>query len=173
MPLSLRAGWNLGLAAAAVVAVLVLGLRSEDTGIEIEPRDPAAGIDELRVDVAGAVPYPGVVTVTPGERVTDALARAGGPTPDAETATLNLSRRLVDEDHIAVPRRGERAALLDLNRATATQLEALPGIGAVAAAAIVSARQRDGPFQSTDDLVDRRVLTPRTYAQVRDLLAVH
>ena len=126
----------------------------------------------MRVDVAGAVLRPGVVTAAPGERVIDAVNRAGGVTPDAETTALNLSRRVVDEDHIVVPRRGERAALIDLNRATPAQLEALPGVGPVTAAAIVSARERSGPYQTTDELVVRAVLTARVYAQVRDLLTV-
>lgn len=172
MPLSLHARWNVALGAAAVVGALVLRLRSEDPGgIEIERRDPPAGVDELRLDIAGAVLHPGVVFVSPGDRVIDALARAGGPTPDADTTALNLSRRVADADHIVVPRRGERTALLDVNRATATQLEALPGIGPVAAAAVVTARERDGPFRSTDELVTRAVLTARVYAQIRDLVA--
>lgn len=172
MRLTARAGWNLGLAAAAVAALLVLGTRTEHAGIEVERRDPAPGVDELRVDVAGAVLRPGVVTVAPGERVADALARAGGPAPDADTAPLNLSRRLVDQDHIVVPRRGERPGLLDLNRASAAQLETLPGIGKAYAATIVTARERDGPFRSTDDLVERGVLPARAYEAIRDLVAV-
>ncbi|MSQ42349.1 MAG: hypothetical protein EXR65_04860 [Dehalococcoidia bacterium] len=132
MRLSAGTGWNLGLAAAAVAALLVLGTNTEDAGIEIERRDPAPGIDELRVDVTGAVLRPGVVAVAAGER----------------------------------------PGLLDLNRATAAQLEALPGIGPVYAGAIVSACERDGPFPSTDNLVARGVIPARVYEAIRDLVAV-
>jgi competence protein ComEA len=170
---STQAWWNFVLAGVAALAVVVLALRDQgDYGLEIERREAVAGIDELRVDVAGAVVQPGVVAVAPGERVADALARAGGPSADADTTAINLSRRLVDEDHIVVPRLGERAALLDLNRATVKELEALPGIGPAYAAAVLAARERSGPFASTDDLVTRLVLPMRVYEQIRDLVAV-
>jgi competence protein ComEA len=172
MPLSLRTISNIGLVVAALAALIILNVRSEDAGVEIVRRDPAPGVDEIRVDVAGAVLRPGVVTALPGERVTDAINRAGGVAADADTTALNLSRRIADEDHIVVPRRGEREALLDLNRATPAQLEALPGVGAVTAAAIVSAREQNGPYRSTDDLLARALVTARVYAQVRDLLTV-
>jgi competence protein ComEA len=171
--LSTQAWWNLALAAAGALAVVVIAFRGEsDRGVEIVRREAAAGIDELRVDVAGAVVRPGVVAAAPGERVADAVARAGGATADADTAAINLSRRLVDEDHIVVPRKGERASLLDINRATAKELEALPGVGAAYAAAVLAARERNGPFASTDDLVTRQVLPSRVYERIRDLIAV-
>ncbi len=171
--MALRTSLNLLLAAAGLAAFIVLAARSHGSpGIEIETRDPAPGIDELRVDVAGAVADPTVVIVTPGERVIDAIARAGGATSEADTTALNLSRRLVDQDHIVVPRRGERAPLLDLNRATASEFEVLPGIGPVYARAIVSARDASGPFASTDELVERDVIPAHVYEQIRDLVAV-
>ena len=172
MRLTAATRWNLLLAILAAVALIVLATRGgEDRGIEIEARDPAPGIDELRVDVAGAVVRPGVIIVAPGERVADALARAGGPTAEADTAAVNLARRLVDEDHIVVPRRGERSALLDLNAATARQLEALPGIGPVLAAAVLASRSR-AAFTSTDELVERGLISPRVYEAIRNLVAV-
>lgn len=171
MPLSSQARWNVALAAAALAATVVLGLRSEDAaGVEIERRDPAPGVDERRAYIAGAVLQPGVVPIGPGDRVIDALARAGGPASDADTTALNLSRRLVDEDHIVVPRRGDRTALLDVNRASTRELEALPGVGPATAAAVVAGRERDGPYRSTDDLVTRAVVTAHVYAQIRDLV---
>src|SRR5437016_5219549 len=122
-----RPSANLLLALAAALALVLFAVRSHSSpGIEIETRDPAPGIDEVRVYIAGAVASPGVVTVAPGERVADAVARVGGLTADADSAAVNLSRRLTDEDQVVVPRRGEHAALLDVNRADAKQLEALP-----------------------------------------------
>ena len=138
---------NLLLTAAIVAAVSIVAFRSGGGGgIEIEVRDPRPGIDEIRVDVSGAVLRPGVVTVAPGDRVVDAIALAGGTTADADSAAINLARRLVDQDHVAVPRLGERPPLLDVNHATATELEALPGIGPVYAAAVIAAREGEGAF---------------------------
>ena len=119
---------RLALGAAAVVAFAMLVLRDGgDRGIEVERRDPLPGVDEIRVDVAGAMAQPGVFTVQPGDRVIDAIALAGGLTADADTAPINLSRRLHDEDRVLVPRAGELPPLLDVNAASAGQLDALPG----------------------------------------------
>ncbi|MEI6665381.1 MAG: SLBB domain-containing protein [Chloroflexota bacterium] len=155
----------------ALIALVVLTTRDRSPGIEVEHLEAPGGLDELRVDVAGAVAHPGVVTVALGARIADALALAGGPTIEADTAPLNLSRRLVDEDHVIVPRISDRrSALLNLNIATSPQLEALPAIGKITADAILASRTRDGLFMSTDDLVSRGLLPARSYEQVRDLV---
>lgn len=160
------------LIAAIVIAVVVLTLRSGGSpGLLIERREPIAGIDELRIDVSGAVLTPAVVTAPPGARVADAIALAGGLADDADRAALNLARRVTDEEVIRVPRLGEATALLDLNHATAEALEALPGIGPGYAARILAARE-EHPFASTDDLIDRELIPARTYLQIRDLVTV-
>lgn len=162
---------NLALLVAIAVAVTVLALRCDGgAGIEIELREPRPGIDEIRVDVAGAVVRPGVVVVSPGERVDDAIQRAGGFAPDADRAALNRSRRLVDQDHIVVPRIGERSPLIDINSAGAEELQTLRGIGPVRAAAIIDSREHDGPFATTDDLLDRELVPESVYEQISDLI---
>lgn len=164
---------NAILLGAIACAFLVLMYRpAGDHGIEIEVRDPMPGIDEIRVDVGGAVLRPGLLTASPGERVGDVIARAGGAAADADLAAINLSRRVRDEDHILVPRQGERAAPIDLNAASIEQLEALPAIGPTYARAIVTARDQRGAFTSTDQLVDLRLLPRAVYDRVRDMMTV-
>lgn len=165
---------NIVLAAAAVVAFAVVSLRGQpsERGIEVEPRNPPAGVDEIRVAVTGAVLRPGVVTAAPGDRIGDAIAHAGGATSDADLDAVNLSRRVHDEDQVVVPRLGSRPALLDLNNASAEDLEELPAIGPVYASAIVEARTARGPFVSTDQLVELGVVPERTYQRIRDLVTV-
>ena len=159
------------LVVASLVAVGILELRQPPSpGVEVERRAAAPGIDEIRVDVRGAVRSPGVVTAQPGERVTDAIARAGGATSEADTSALNLARRVLDQDQVVVPRVGQVSAkLLDVNRATQQQLEALPGIGPARATAILAARAQ-APFATTDELLDRGLVTASVYAQIRDLI---
>lgn len=161
------------LVAASLVAFGVLAVRAPaPAGVEVERRDPSPGIDEIRVQVGGAVRSPGVVTARPGERVSDVIERAGGATAEADTAAINLARRVLDQDQVIVPKSGSGAApLLDLNRATQAQLEALPGIGAARATAILAARAR-APFTSTDDLLDRDLVPASVYAQIRDRIGV-
>ncbi|MEZ4554576.1 MAG: ComEA family DNA-binding protein [Dehalococcoidia bacterium] len=161
-------------AVAIVMAFMVLALRppSAGRGIEVERRHPPPGVDEIRVAVAGAVAAPGVVPAEPGERVSDVIARAGGAASDANLDAVNLSRRVRDEDRVVVPRHGDSGPLVDLNAATADELAALPAIGPAYADAIVRARAASGPFASTDELIDRRVIPERTYEQIRDLVTV-
>ena len=162
---------NLALLGAILVALLLLALRNgESPGVEVEIRDPHPGIDHIRVDVSGAVLQPGVFIVAPGDRVAEAVELAGGLAPDADRAAINLARRLVDQDKVIVPRLGEAAALLDVNRASAAELERLPGVGPVYAGRVVEARERDGRFDSTDDLVAREVLPLHVYEGIRNLI---
>lgn len=143
------------------------------------------------VHVAGAVRRPGVVTLPPGARVHDAVTAAGGPAPDAEIDAVNLATALSDGQRVYVPAAGELApheiaALgaevpgasassappgpLDLNQATAAELERLPGIGPATAAAIVDDRARNGPFATVDELERVPGIGPAKLAALRDLV---
>jgi len=136
------------------------------------------------IDVVGAVRHPGVVHMAGGARVVDAIAAAGGARHDADVEQLNLAARLVDGERIAVPRRGETvtspvlpdgstpdaSAPVDLNSATAEQLDALPGVGPATADAIIRDREAHGAFHSVDDLARVRGIGPAKLAQLRDLV---
>lgn len=159
------------LAAIAVAIVLLLAQRSPSRGIEIVRGTPAAGVDVVLVDVSGAVGAPGLVEAAPGDRVADVLERAGGLEADADRAAVNLARRVRDEDHIHVPRSGEAEPLVNLNEASAKQLEDLPGIGPVYAGRIIEARAAL-PFTSSDELIERELVPERTYEGIRDLVSV-
>jgi competence protein ComEA len=171
------------LAAALVLlagALAVSGLsRREPSGIEFVYGSGLPPGSPIRVQVAGAVASPGVYELREGDRVVDALAAAGGPTTDADTDALNLARRVRDEERLEVPARAAArnaapapGAKLDINIASAEQLDALPGIGPAYARRIVDSRAVDGPYRSTRDLVDRKVLPQSTFDQIRDLIFV-
>jgi competence protein ComEA len=156
---------------------------------------PSATTDRLVVEVGGAVVKPGVYRLPAGSRVGDAVAAAGGygPRVDAVLADrqLNLAAPLHDGDEVHVPVRGEAAGPanggdsggagggsgsggggpIDLNRATAEQLDTLPGIGPVTAAKIIAARE-EKPFASIDDLGTRKVLGAATLDKIRSLVTV-
>jgi competence protein ComEA len=136
----------------------------------------------LLVHVAGAVSAPGVYQLQGGDRVEDALAAAGGALPGANLDEINLARRVRDGEQILVPGgsgtdAGAVATLapgekLDINTATAAQLDALPGIGAAYSQRIVDSRLVDGPFESVDDLRTRNVLPASTFDQISNLITV-
>lgn len=152
---------------------------------------------ELVVHVSGAVRKRGVYRLSENSRVADAIEQAGGATENADLDALNLAEPLTDGQKVHVPRKGEvpppeasvpsprsadrpeRTAAptpkfpLDLNTATAEQLEAIPGIGPVLAQRIVEYRRLNGRFQSVDDLLQvqgigqKRLERMRPYVTVR------
>lgn len=137
------------------------------------------------VDVAGEVKEPGVYEFTEGHRVIDALNAAGGPKHDANLAALNLAAPLTDGSQVLVPATVASApgsstgsttsgapTLINVNTADATQLEELPGIGEVLAAAIVTYREDNGPFASVDQLDEVSGIGPATLENIRDLVTV-
>ncbi|MBV9923011.1 MAG: ComEA family DNA-binding protein [Pseudonocardia sp.] len=152
----------------------------------------------LVVSVSGRVAHPGVVRVPVGSRVADALTAAGGPQPGTDLTGLNLARRVVDGEQIAVgvppapdaagqPPAGSAAGAgpagtgggpaapagkVDLNTATLAQLDALPGVGPVTAQHIVEWRTRNGRFARVDQLREIDGIGERRYQQLRGLVMV-
>jgi competence protein ComEA len=216
-----RAG-AIALAAVAAVAVLVTVftvMRDQPAPVmsaklppvqpvsSASPRSsasPSVGADgPVVVSVVGLVHKPGLVTLTPGARIADALQAAGGAVDGADTIGLNMARPLGDGEQIVVglaplsgqpkalgstvspgtaappasgpapgstkPKRGE---VLDLNTATVEQLDALPGVGPVTAAAIVSWRQANGKFTSVDQLAEVDGIGPARLEKLRALVRV-
>lgn len=140
---------------------------------------------KLVVDVEGAVLDPGVHQVAADGRVADAIAAAGGYSAEvdivAAAGALNLAELLTDGQKIHVPARGEVATLpdvtaapaavsgpIDINHASADELDTLPGIGPVTAAKIIAAR----PFATIEELDSRDVVGPSTLDKIRDLITI-
>ena len=139
------------------------------------------------VDVAGWVRQPGVYEFASGDRVIDAIDRAGGPRKGADLTTLNLAAPLTDGTQIVVPKPGSTTTgdpgssgagtsggttLVNINSAGETELEELPGVGPVTAAAIIDYRTQNGPFATVDDLIDVTGIGPSTLEQIRPFATV-
>jgi competence protein ComEA len=160
--------------------------------IEATPR-PSPTPARLVVHVAGAVARPGVYTLAEGSRVNDAIEAAGGLTSRADEAALNLAAPLRDGQRLSIPAvgeapspggiagvaepaatppAGEPGALININTASAAELDALPGIGAVLAQRIIDDRQANGPYASVDDLERVRGIGPALLASLRPLVTV-
>jgi competence protein ComEA len=136
----------------------------------------------LKVHLAGAVRKPGLYDVPAGSRVGDLVDAAGGLDADADEAAVNLAERLRDEQQVYVPREGELPAAgalgsegtgpIDINTATALQLDELPGIGPSLAAAIIAFRSEHGPFATVDALEQVPGIGPSKLTQLRPHAAV-
>jgi len=133
---------------------------------------------EIFVDVAGAVNKPGVYSLTGKSRVIDAIKAAGDSAPGADLSTINLARILNDGEQIyvdstVVNSSGVRVSKsvhtgpININRATAKQLDALDGIGPVIAQRIVDYRKKNGSFISVDDLQKVSGIGAAKFAQIK------
>jgi len=159
----------------------------DPANVSLAPQAPAQAEPEtLVVHVAGAVTRPGLVELDIGSRVADAIAEAGGPTTDADLNRINLASPLSDADRVYVPLEGEavepldslveasstEVGPLDLNRATAADLEALPGVGPATAGAIIAYRDANGSFASIAALENVPGIGPAKMSRLRELVTV-
>lgn len=148
------------------------------------PAPSASAAPQVLVHVLGEVRRPGVVKLPEGARVKDAIAAAGGLTRRAKPGDLNLAAPIADGAQLYVGRSGGQvrgaggsggaggaagsgaAAKIDLNTATAEQLDALPGVGPVTAQKILAWRAAHGRFRSLAELQEVDGIGPKSYAQI-------
>jgi competence protein ComEA len=165
---------------------------ASDPGSTGDAVPTASTIPPIVVHVAGGVVRPGLVRIDAGSRVADAVIAAGGPVPGADPDALNLAQVLVDGARIQVPLVGEAVqpvlipaggavagegvgrgrGPLDLNSASAADLETLPGVGPATAAAILEHRTKIGAFRRVDDLLEVTGIGPAKLEALRDLVTV-
>ena len=143
----------------------------------------------IRVHVSGAVRQPAVYELPSGSIVQDAVEAAGGPAPDADLNRINLALELRDQQQVYVPCQGEAnpppsvsggepgggetaAPLVNINTATAAELETLPRIGPAMAQRIVEYREANGPFGTIEDIQIVTGVGPATFEGLKDLITV-
>lgn len=152
---------------------------SEGATVSAAPPRSTASV----VHVVGAVHDAGVYRLGAGKRVEDAIARAGGATGGADLQAINLAAKLADGQQIVVPRKGRASAgagsapagagaaassgPVNLNSATAEQLDTLDGVGPATAQKILEYRQQHGGFSSVDDLSQIPGIGPKKLEALR------
>jgi len=144
---------------------------------------------EIAVSIEGAVAKPGVYRHPSDARLADVVEAAGGFTPDADVADLNMASRLHDEQRIVIPSKSgapygspgalpvsetvqSNSLLIDINTASANQLEELPGIGPVLAERIVAYREANGPFARVEELARVEGISLAMVEEMRDQITV-
>lgn len=196
---SLDPGRHGALALLAVGAVVVciaafLAWQARPRPVSVPAAPPAATVAPvapvasaspavLVVAVSGRVARPGLVRLPSGSRVADAIDAAGGALPGTDLSSINLARKVVDGELIAVgitpppaaaPGGGPAAAggPVNLNTATLADLETLPGVGAVLGQRILDYRTQHGQFRSVDDLKQVSGIGDAKFASLKDKVTV-
>lgn len=149
-------------------------------------------IQEVVVDVTGAVVAPTVARLPAGSRVDDAVLAAGGYAEDADLSAINRAALLIDGQKVHVPRVGETSAaegggysfgqdvsaasdgsgLVNINTADASALDALPGVGPATAEAIIKDREENGPFASIEDIMRVSGIGEKKFENLKDAICV-
>jgi competence protein ComEA len=182
----LTAGWLLLRArpvAIASPADVVTAAAPAQTAVSATP-SAAKSAAKIVVHVLGAVRDPGLVKLPENSRVQDAISAAGGLTRQADPGELNLAQVLSDGQQVMIGTAHDPAGevreqqgsatgggsaatgALDLNRASQSQLEELPGVGPVIAQTILGWREQHGRFTRIEELQEVDGIGPKTYAQI-------
>ncbi|QOR44823.1 helix-hairpin-helix domain-containing protein [Trueperella pecoris] len=167
-------------------------MQSESTMPGSAPTPTQGEPDHIVVHVSGEVAHPGIVKLTPPARINDALMAAGGPTPAAQLARINLAQSIDDGTHVHVPGATEEPLLeggsglgqtgdahshpagekVNINEANQAGLQAIPGVGPVTAKAIIAWREENGRFTSVEQLIEVTGIGPKTLEQLREHVRV-
>ncbi len=176
-------------AVAAAAVAFVLDQRADNEPLTINLADPAP-TGPIEVYITGAVEQPGVYEMQDGDRIIDLLYEAGGHSSNADLESINLALRLHDEDQVLVPRIGDAGRIgeptgglvssangpegdrKNINAASASELDDLPGIGEVYSERIVQDRLTNGSYVTTEELVERKILPRATYERIAEMITV-
>lgn len=150
----------------------------------------------MKIYVSGAVLMPGIYDVAMGSRAYNAVEAAGGMTNEADANRVNMAKKLKDGDHVNVPfvkqsrsrssgtgksgnvsssgmtKENSHNSAVNINTATLSELDNLPGIGAAMARRIIAERERS-PFASVDDLLRVKGIGPAKLAKLRSRIRVN
>lgn len=170
---------------------------NQKSGLEIEQSE-VDNEEEIYVHIIGEVKNEGIVILTKGQRITDAIEKAGGVTELADVSKVNLAFVLSDGQKVRIPsihdsdencscvidNSGDNVVVADggggskarnmvnINTATQTELETLNGIGPSLAAKIIDYRNKNGKFKSVDDLRNVSGIGEAKFKGIRDCVVV-
>ena len=193
---AIGAWWVVRIPPAPVESNISFTATSMISGVSASSPTDAIPSVGIVVHVAGEVKNPGVYTLSGSARMIDAVLAAGGATARADLEVINLATPLMDSSQIYVPAKGaterpifarpqpgmngavstngspDLSGVVNINRASVTELDALPGVGPTTAQAIVDYRTTNGPFGSPEDLLNVKGIGPAKFEAMRKLVGV-
>ncbi|AUS10639.1 competence protein ComE [Bacillus subtilis] len=152
-----------------------------------------AGKDEpseaIVIDIKGAVQHPGVYEMRTGDRVSQAIEKAGGTNEQADEVQVNLAEILQDGTVVYIPKKGEETAvqqgaggavqsgggkgeLVNINTATLEELQGISGVGPSKAEAIIAYREENGRFQTTEDITKVSGIGEKSFEKIKSSISV-
>lgn len=167
------------------VAAMVWVVARNPTGTAVTLR-PVPTDKPIVVHITGAVPRPGVYALPQGARVQDGISAAGGFLAEAEKSGINLARPLEDGEQMDIPfvegfspvvatpaeEFVPTSDLININFASAEELDTLPGIGPTTAQKIIEYRETNGPFMTVDDITKVSGIGTSIFNGIKDLITV-
>lgn len=147
---------------------------------EADGENSQAGEGGIMVHITGAVNKPGVVSLNQDARLIEAIEMVGGLTETADVETLNLARKLQDEEKIHIPAIGEVSkttaasenAKININTAGLEELKSLPGVGDVIAQGIIDYREKNGGFKQLEELKDVTRIGDKIYEGLSESITI-
>ncbi|MBU4438618.1 MAG: helix-hairpin-helix domain-containing protein [Acetobacterium sp.] len=135
---------------------------------------------EIMVHITGAVVKPGVISLNADARLVEAIEKVGGLTENADVNSLNLARKLQDEEKIHVPAVGEgtqtsnssTSQQININTASLEELKSLPGVGDVIAQGIIDYREKNGGFKQLEELKNVNRIGDKIYEGLIDSITI-
>ena len=180
--LYLASGILFGLFLAALVWVVARNPSGEAVILRPVPTEKP-----VIVHITGAVPRPGVYALPQGARIQDAISAAGGFLAEAEKSQINLAALLEDGEKLDIPFiegaspilatpgptiEAVSTELININTASAEELDSLPGIGATLAQRIIEYREQNGPFINPEDIINVPGIGSGNYERFKDMITV-
>ena len=166
----------LAVGVVVTIALLVSGQTASEP-IKVKPRKASSDIEVKSgyIHISGAVVHPGVYPISIGTRLFEVIAMAGGFTSKADLDSVNMARTVTDGEQVLVSGVGSGSTndgLIHLNKATAGDLDKLPGIGPTLSERIIDWRNANGGFKKIEDL--RRVggIGDKLFAGIKKLVAL-
>lgn len=146
----------------------------------------------IMIHISGQVKNPGLVELFEGDRVIDAVNKAGGLTSESDNDRINLARKVSDEEKIYIPKIGEvveqdiqnivtfndsnnineKSGKININDAPKEILITLPGVGEVLADRIIEYR-KNNKFADIEDIMKVSGIGSKKYEGIKDLITVN